>query len=281
MKNRGFLLKALTYFLCVALFLFIGSFSTLLAGGRERNMPIGEMVSRGEVKFEAREKVWKDVEPSHFPIFQGVKIRTGKGTAVISLPNHHQVEVAQNSILSFEKDQLYLFQGRVEFRISPRADLTLKVGQLTVTKSLPLQAAQSPTLVFPKAEEAIGSLSLHPNGSVTIKSTQGQLTVMNQDRKVMAALSSKDTLTLPSLIVQEPGGATNSPVKISQVGEDVAITPVDQRWVEAVPPVTYLGLTAKTWGVTGLAALGAGGVVGLAAGGAGGGGGGGGGPVCP
>jgi hypothetical protein len=277
MGNKTFL-KIFTYFLCVALFDLMGGFSTVLAGSRGKNLPIGEMVSMGEVKFEAREKVWKDVEPSHFPVFQGVKIKTGKGTAVISLPNHHQVEVAQNSILSFEKDRLYLFQGRVDFRISPRADLSLKVGNLTVIKTLSLQAAQSPGLFSPKGEEAIGSLSIHLNGSVTVKSTQGQLAVMNQDRKVMAALSGKDTLTLPSLLVQKPGGEKISPVMIAQAGDDDVPKPSDDRWVETVEEGKYLGLTAKTWGVIGLAALGAGGIVALAAGG---GGGGGGGPVCP
>ena len=64
MKKQGFLFKLLTYVLFIPLFSSMGGGASALAGGREINFPIGEMVSRGEVKFEAREKVWKDVDPA-------------------------------------------------------------------------------------------------------------------------------------------------------------------------------------------------------------------------
>jgi hypothetical protein len=268
MRKRGFLFKTGTCFLCVALFLLMGGFSTPLARAKEKTLPIGEMISRGEVKFEVREKVWKDVEPSYFPVFPGVKIKTEKGTATISLANHNQVEMGQNSVVSFDqKDQLRLYRGRVDFRISLRKDLSLRVGNLIVIGTAALQAAQSSAVITPQGEEAIGSLLIHSNGSLSIKSTQGQLTVLNQDRKVLAALSPQDSLTIPSTIVEKPFGEKAPPVMVAQAGdEDIPAKPEKSG-----------GLSAKTWGVIGLAVLGVGGI--LAA--AGGGGGGGGGAVCP
>ncbi|MFH1758746.1 MAG: hypothetical protein ABH969_11960 [Pseudomonadota bacterium] len=188
--------------------------------------------------------------------------------ATISLANHSQVEMGQNSVISFnQKDQLRLYRGQVDFRISLRQDLSLMVGNLIVIGTAPLQAAQRPAVITPRGEEAIGSLHIHANGSLTIRSTQGQLTVLNQDRKVLAALSPKDSLTIPSTIVEKPVGKKAPPVMVAQVGD------------EEIPaqPEKYGGLSAKTWGVIGLAVVGVGGI--LAA--AGGGGGGGGGAVCP
>jgi hypothetical protein len=267
MRKRGFLFKAFRCFLCVALFVLMGRFSTTLAGGMERNIPIGEMVSRGEVKFEAREKIWKDVELSYFPVLPGVKIKTEKGTATISLADHNQVEMGQKSIICFEqKDQLRIYRGRVDFRISLLKDLSLRVGNLIVIRTPPLQAAQGPAVIPPKGEEAIGFLLLQANGSLSIKSTQGQLTVLDQERKVLAVLAPQDSLTIPSTIVEKPAGEKALPVMMAQVGDEEA----------AAQPEKYGGLSAKTWGVIGLVVLGAGGILAIA----GGGGGGAAGPVC-
>ncbi|MBM4333075.1 MAG: FecR domain-containing protein [Deltaproteobacteria bacterium] len=268
MSKNGFFFKALSCFLCLALILLTGGFSTTMAGGKEKSLLIGEMVSRGEVKFEAREKVWKEVEPSYFPVFSGVKIKTEKGTATISLATHNQVEMGQNSIISFDqKEQLRLYRGRVDFRISHKKDLSLRVGNLTVIGTPHLQAAQSPAVISPGGEEAIGSLFLHSNGSVTIKSAKGKLLILNQDRKVLTALSPKDSLTIPSAIVEKSAGEKAQPVMMAQVGEEEI----------ADEPEKHMGLTGKTWGTVGLAALGAAGIIAVA----GGGGGGGSSPVCP
>ncbi len=83
-----------------------------VAEAKERNIPIGEMVSKGEVRFEARENSWKNVEPFHFPVFRGVKIKTEKGLSVIALENMSQIEMGQQSMISFNQDdQLSLFHG--------------------------------------------------------------------------------------------------------------------------------------------------------------------------
>ena len=89
---RGFI-----WFLSVSFLLLTTGFTGMSAEAKEKDVPIGEMVSKGNVRFEARENQWKNVEPSYFPIFQGIKIRTENGVAVISFPNNSQVDLGPNS----------------------------------------------------------------------------------------------------------------------------------------------------------------------------------------
>ena len=269
--QRRLAFKIFTCFLGVSFFFMMAGFPANMAYAQEKSLPIGEMVSRGDVKFEAKERVWKNVERSYFPIFQGMKIKTEKGAAIVSLAKQNQMEVGQNTILFFEKkDQARLSRGNIDLRLSSKEDLRILVGHLTVIKSPALQAAMGSAVVSPRDEVAIGSLSLHPNGSLTIKSTRGQLTVLNSDRKVLAALSPKESLTIPSAIAEKPAGEKAPPVMLAQVGEEEP----------AAEPEKYAGLSAKTWGVVGLVTLGAGLILAVAGGG-GGGGGGGETPICP
>ncbi len=138
---------------------------------------------------------------------------------------------------------------------------------MTVIGTLPRQAAQGPAGIARPGEEAIGSLLLHANGSVSIRSSQGQLKVLNRDRKILAVLAPKDSLRIPSTIVEEPAKKNSQPLMMAQVGDEEAILKEE----------THAGLSAKTWGVIGLAALAAGGVLAIG----GGGGGGAEAPVCP
>jgi hypothetical protein len=214
MKKRfGF--KVFIYFLCGSFFLMMNGFPRMIAEAKEKVLPIGEMVSKGEVKFEARQNVWKGVESSHFPIFQGTKIKIEKGIAFVTLSNNSQIEVSPQSIFSFEQnDQFILSQGSIEFRIPSASEINFKVGDLSILKSRTLQATKDPSAAPPSSEETIGSISIHANGSVTVKSMKGKLTIMNQDRVVLAALSAKDSVTIPSTTV---GG--KPPVMVAQVGE--------------------------------------------------------------
>jgi len=260
--------KTFVYLLCVSFLLLTSGFHTTLTEGKEINRPIGEMISRGEVKFESRENVWKNVEPSQFPVFQGVKIKVEKGASVITLQDNSQIEVGQHSLLSFDRnDQMHLTQGTVDFRLPPTAELSFKVGNLTVIQSKSLQASKNPSAVFPKSEATIGSISMHPNGSITVKSLRGSLSIVNQERVVLAALSSKDTVTIPSVTVKSP-----SKVMVAQAGETTS-GPEDET-------KKFLGIS--TWGWIGIIG-GAGAVAAIVAVAAGGGGGGGHGgvPICP
>lgn len=216
-------------------------------------LPIGEMISRGGVKFEARENVWERVDPSHFPIFQGVKIKTEKGLAFVVLANDSQIEAGQDSRFSFQHDdQLQLIQGRVSFRIPSDANMSLRVGELTIGRPLTLQVAKDP-LVSLRGEETVGSISLHPNGAVTVKSMRGPLSIQNQDRVVLAALSSGESTTIPSVTTSEEQKQMVAVIGQYPTGTTALDTPL-------------LGLSTWTWLLISLTAIGvAGAGIGLAA----------------
>jgi hypothetical protein len=201
MEKRLFY-KVFVYFLSVSFFFLMSGFNSLMVEAKEISFPIGEMVSKGTVKFEARENVWKDVEPSNFPIFQGTKIKTEKGMAVMILRNNSQIEVSPDSLFFFDQDsRLILSRGSIEFRIPYTSEISFRVGNISISKSRTLEAAKTPSAVSLKNEETMGTISIHSNGSVTVKSVQGNLSLVNQDRVVLAGLSSKDSVTIPSVTV--------------------------------------------------------------------------------
>src|SRR4030042_6010588 len=215
--------KAFVYFLSISFLLLTNGFPRIVAEAGERGFPIGEMVSKGEVNFEARENVWKKAEPSH-PVFQGVRIKTEKGIAGIALGNNSHIEVGQNSLFSFDQnDRLPLHQGGINLRISTNAELNFKIGSLLVAKSRSLQASKNPVVGFPKKEETIGSLSIHSNGSATVRSVQGQFIILDQDRVVLASLSSQESVTIPSKIVK---GAPKT--MVAQAGDPCRVLPGSQ-----------------------------------------------------
>jgi hypothetical protein len=207
--------KILIYLVCFNFFALVTGVPEILSQAKESRYPIGEMVSTGEVKFEARDKVWKKVENSSFPVFRGVKIRTEKGAAAIALGNNNQIGMGQNSLISFEQtDQLSFSQGRIAFRTPPSGKLNLRVGGLIVTSSRPLQAANGSVPGVPISGETIGILSRFPDGALTVKNHQGSLYILNQERVVLASLSPRESVTVPSVTVKGP-----TRVMVAQVGE--------------------------------------------------------------
>jgi hypothetical protein len=231
----------------------MNSFPRMIAEAKEVSLPIGEMVSKGTVKFETRENVWKNVESPHFPIFQGMKIKTEKGMAAIVLSDGCQIEIGPNSFFSVDqKDRIQLSQGSIEFRIPSVSELNFKVGNLSISKSRPLQASRAPTSTTPKNEETIGSITIHSNGAVTVKNVQGGLSVLDENRVILAALSFKDSVTLPSATVK-----TSPKTMMAQVGQTGATTTTTTG--------EFLGLSTWAWVGIGLAAVVAGVVVGVAA----------------
>ncbi len=239
----------------------------MVAEAKEMGRPLGEMVSRGEVAFESRKSVWKNVELSPFPIFPGVRIKTEKGASLIALEGNRRIDVGENSLLSFDRnDQMHLTRGAIDFRLPATAKLSFRVGDLTVIQAKSLQASKNPSVLSPNNEAAIGSISVHPNGAVTVKSLQGSLSVLNQKRVVLASLSSKDTVTLPSVSVNVP-----SKVMVAQAS---------QKTGDPAEPYKFLGVSTWVWTVI-ISGVGIAVVVVLAATRGGGGGGGTTGVVCP
>ena len=267
--KRGFAFKAWVYFLCVSFLLLANGFHTMIAEAKEMGRPLGEMVSRGEVKFESRKSVWKNVELSQFPIFPGVRIKTEKGASLITLEGNRQIEVGENSLLSFDQnDQMHLTQGTINFRLPSTAELSFKVADLTVIQSKSLQASKNPSAVSPENEATIGSILVHSNGAVTVKSLRGSLSVLNQERVVLASLFSKDTVTLPSVSVK-----ARQEVMVAQTGKKSnASDPESSK---------FLGIETWVWLAVGSAVVAATTITVAQVAEGGGGGGGAAAPVCP
>jgi hypothetical protein len=248
----GVLYKSFVYLLCLTFLSLTGGFPRMAAEAKERNLPAGEMICNGEVKFEARENTWKRVEPSHFPIFHEVKFKTENGQALIALTNGTQVEAGQNSLFSLQHDdQFQLFQGRISFRIPSGADMSFRVGNLFVRKAPSLHVAKTP-FVSHGSQEIVGSITLHTNGALTLTSMRGALSVQNPDRGVVAALSSKESITIPSATV-----SGKQEIMVAQVGE----YPTGEAITEE-----FLGLSKTAWLLIGLGTVAvAGGAIAIAA----------------
>lgn len=263
---KKFYFKFLVVVLCFIHFFIWGGILPTLSWAKDKNPPIGEIIVRGEVQYEIKENNWKNIEFSYFPLFPGMKIKTKKGLANIFLRDHSNVELNKDtSILITDINNLRLLQGRIDFRIPAQANLKLHLGNLVVQKAIFRQAAQRNYLA---GEEVLGTLTLHAHGAVTINNIKGNISILDQNQRVLAALSQKDSLTIPSSLAHKPPPEKIAPIKIAQVGEEEI----------AAEPEKYAGISVKTWGIIGLAALGATGAL-IAAGG--GGGGGGGAPACP
>jgi hypothetical protein len=260
--NMGhrFSFKVFSYFLCVSFLLHVGGVSGILAEEKGKNFPVGEMVSRGEVKYEAREKAWQKVEPSYFPIFQGSKIKTEKGSAIISLKSDIQIEMGANTVLFFDRrDRIQLFQGHLNFRVNSPEGISIRVGKITIA-STPPRSASAGMGVSGKDTPDMGTIRVHSNDSVTIQSTQGQWMVLNPQGVILATISPKESLSLPPGIVDNPPSEKTQKMMFAQVGE-ISPTPEEAE--------TYWGLSKWAWGGIGLGVLALFGI-GLAAGGGGG-----------
>ncbi|MBP1717170.1 MAG: hypothetical protein H6Q43_608 [Deltaproteobacteria bacterium] len=271
--RHGIVFKGFTCFVCLLFFLFTGGFFPLHAEGTAGTLSMGRMISRGSVEFKFGEKAWAKADPASFPIFPAMTIKTEKGTAAISFGDRNQIEVGPKSILAFErKDQIRLSEGSIEFRISPHKGLNFCAGKLIVVASLPLQAGKiSPPVSG--IEQVLGSLTVHPGGAVTIQANQGHLRVLSQERIVMAVISSKESLTIPSAIAEKDSEGMNSREKIAQVGEEEPAASKEGKEEPGPERVKKSeGLSTGSWVAIGLGALALGGLVAAAAGGGGGGG---------
>jgi hypothetical protein len=206
--------KIFVLFICVSMFALTGGFGRLAAEAQAMSRPVGEMVSRGDVSYQAGGNSWLKVQNTRVPVFGGMKIKTASGTAIISFANGSQVEAAGNTQFEIaESAVLHLIQGSIDFRISAGTEMNIAVGSLSILKCRPLQASKDPS-VASKDEGVVGSVSLHSNGSVTVKSEQGLLSVLNPQRTVVATLASNDVLTIPAAVATGKESPT-----LSQAGD--------------------------------------------------------------
>ena len=169
------------------------------------NAPVGQMVSRGDVRYETASG-WKPVDVSYFPVFLGTKIKTEKGVAALGLCGSVQIEVAEQTLFSLpERDVFALNQGGVRFRIPEGSGLTLKAGEVSVVKSQ-------------REKSVVGSVSIRANGTVAVESLEGELTILHGDRSELTRLSSKEAVTVS--VPSEKGKAVALPTvaKLNQGG---------------------------------------------------------------
>ncbi|MBP1695313.1 MAG: hypothetical protein H6Q41_501 [Deltaproteobacteria bacterium] len=170
--------------------------------GREMDFPIGTVISQGNVKMEVKDKVWRTLESPYSPMLKGKKIRTGNGTARISLSNNSLIEVSPNSLLSFEHEgQLNLLEGGVHFKIPATAQMNFKIGALSVRKPQRLTTQKGPTTALIREEETEGSLFLHPDGSLRVRSVQGSLSILDHENRVLTTTSSNGPITITPKIL--------------------------------------------------------------------------------
>jgi len=60
--KKGLIFKMFVYFLSVSFLLLMNEFPRMIAEA-DQNIPVGQMVSRGGVKFEVSKNSWEKVEP--------------------------------------------------------------------------------------------------------------------------------------------------------------------------------------------------------------------------
>jgi hypothetical protein len=252
--------KVLNSFLCLSVFLMWVGFPGLIPAATEINTPIGQMISKGVVKFETKGNVWKNVEASLFPIFRGSKMKTEKGMATVTLSNDIQIEVGPKSLFSFDQNgRFILARGNIEYRVPPGSEMSLEAGGLFFLSCRPLQVTASSSIHSEKDEGASGLISVLSNGAVTVKSTQGKITVVRGDRVVLAALSTKETVTIP------PNAAGKEKIIVAQVAEkdpaaSSASPDAETTEKEATDKKEFLGLSTSA--LVGVGA-GAAGLIGL------------------
>ncbi len=178
--------------------------------GRELDLPIGTIISQGNVKIEVRDKVWRMLEPSYSPILKGKKMKIENGSARISLSNNSLIEASPNSLLSFEDEgQLDLLQGGIHFKIPATAQMNFKIGALSVRKPHRLTSQKGLTTALIREEESEGFLVLHPDGSLRVRSVQGSLSILDHENRLLTTLSSNESITITPKILsgKEPWSA--------------------------------------------------------------------------
>jgi hypothetical protein len=232
--KKGLIFKIFVYFLSVSFLLLMNEFPRMIAEANQ-NIPVGQMVSRGGVKFEVKENSWEKVE-TPFPVFEGMRIRTEKGEAVLALAEKTRIEIGSDSLFYFDqRDQFNLLEGKVSFRIQPDVQLRFKVGNLWISKSHPLQSARGSSVGLTKDKEFAGTILMHAKGSVTVKSVQGSISVANDDGAFLASLSTGESITLPSVVA-----SSKSPTMMANANPE---------GTEGAAPAEegFLGLSTWTW----------------------------------
>jgi len=166
------------------------------------DLPIGTVISQGNIKMEVKDKVWRTLDSSFSPILKGKKIRIENGSARISLSNNGLIEVSPNSLLLFEHEgQLNLLEGGIHFKIPAAAQMNFKIGGLSVRKSDRLTSQKGLTTALIREEGSEGFLFLHPDGSLRVRSVQGSLSISDHENRLLTTLPPNEPITITPKIL--------------------------------------------------------------------------------
>jgi hypothetical protein len=249
--KETFSTRVFVYSLCISFLLMANGFHWMIAEANQ-NIPVGQMVSRGGVKFEVRKNSWEKVE-TPFPVFEGMKIRTEKGEAILALAEKTRIEIGSDSHFYFhQSDQFNLLEGKISFRIQPDIPLRFKVGNLWISKSYPLQTAKGSSVALTRDKEFAGSILMHTKGSVTVKNVQGLMFISSEEGTVLASLSAGESITLPSVVA-----SSKPPIMAANAEPEWTEGPIEEEG--------FLGLPRRTWVGIAAAAVVVGIIVGIAA----------------
>ena len=189
--------KGFICFLCMVSF-FMGSGVQELWSASEENPPIGEMVWKGNVSVAKQEERWGRMKERPFPIFKGSKVRTECGMATVTLTNDYQIVVLPYSQVVFpDLEQVIFKEGEVNFRVPTASRTRLSVESLGTVNSFYLDDSKIGSPQPPDKKESLGTVHLSSGGSLTLRNRQGSIFVIDQDRKVVASLSSGESVRIP------------------------------------------------------------------------------------
>ncbi len=207
-----------------------------IAGAVEKRVAVGEMVSQGVVQFEAKKEVWKAVDGSYFPLFSGMKVRTEKGAATVTLQSGGQVEIGSQSLFYLDgKGRLILEKGSLVFRNPAGSEVEIGVKDLMIRRHRGMQATRGDVVGLEKGEGVMGAVSVEADGRVGVKSLEGRIGVWSKERGMLAEVTAPEAVTVS-------GGGKE---QVAQAGE--------------AESGKYLGLSAEALagiGVGGAAVLG-------------------------
>jgi hypothetical protein len=197
------------------LVIFVNGIPATGARAAEKNVPFGEMISKGEAWIESRKDVWKKIEEPQFPILKGMKIKTGNGATVIALKSGTRIELGSGSLASFgREDELLLYQGNMDFRAPATSGMAFKVGSLSIVNTATLQTARETAALSGRGEATVGSIWLLSSGSMSVKSNQGKLSILDPERAILATVSPRESVTIPSATVSGGKGE-----RVAQAGD--------------------------------------------------------------
>jgi len=190
--------KGFICFLCMVSF-FIGRGVQDLWSASEENPPIGEMVWKGNVSVAKQEERWGRMKERPFPIFKGSKVRTECGMATVTLSNDYQIVMLPYSQVVFpDLEQVIFKEGEVNFRVPTASRTRLSVESMGTVNSFYLDDSKIGSPQPPDKKESLGTVHLSSGGSLTLRNRQGSIFVIDQDRKVVASLSSGESVRILS-----------------------------------------------------------------------------------